>query len=108
MGFKIVRQRLIEALAQQRYQAEARSVIDEKNLLAIGDISAEAVIGLLKRCRGNQYREDIHHFLAKQKVHVFTPTHENGLEWYIKAYFIAQADGEMAVFISVHQSAKHS
>jgi len=78
-----------------------RDVIEGKNLLATGDISPDEVVRLLRRCRGNQHSSSPHHWDPSVPVHVFRPT-EGGATWYIKVYFVADADGT-AVFLSVHQ-----
>ena len=102
MGLTQARATLIAALAGGTYQHEPREAQEEKNLLAVGDVSPEEVIRLLNRCKGTQYSESTHHWAADVVVHLFEP--EFGDEtWYIKAYFLDEGDGT-AVFISVHRS----
>ncbi|HEU0013387.1 MAG TPA: hypothetical protein VFQ45_06870 [Longimicrobium sp.] len=99
MGFKRVRELLIAALAGGRYQHERRSAAAEKNLLSCGAVTANFVVTLLLRCRGDQYSASAHHFDARVRCHVFRPS--LGPErWYVKAYLL----GTDAVFISVHRS----
>ncbi|HEX8243659.1 MAG TPA: hypothetical protein VF541_09190 [Longimicrobium sp.] len=98
MGFRDVRGLLIDALESGRFQHEYRADMESKNLLAVGDVTPEFVVLLLKRCRGDQYHCSPYHFDRSILCHEFTPR-LNGQAWYLKAYFLS-AD---AVFISVHQ-----
>jgi hypothetical protein len=101
MGFTESRKATVEALRDGRFQHEPRAYADGKNMLATGEITAEEVIGLLNRCRGNQHETSPHHFDPTQTVDIFKPT-AGGVRWYIKSYLFR--DGEVtAVFISVHQ-----
>lgn|SRR5690606_15135959 len=101
MGFRDAQRRLIAALEEGRYGFEARDALEEKNLLAIGEVSAEFVILLLGRCKGTQYRESPHDFDREIVVHTFLPETAGG-RWYIKAYFLS----DDAVFISVHRAGR--
>ncbi|MDB4950503.1 MAG: hypothetical protein JWM27_3152 [Gemmatimonadetes bacterium] len=98
MGFTAARSLLIDALLSGRFQHEERRDLERKNLLAVGDVSAEFVIGLLKACRGNQYKASPYHFDARILCHEFKPV-SAGQAWYVKAYFLSSD----AVFISVHR-----
>lgn len=98
MGFKAARELLIDALESGKYQHEWRADIEEKNLLAVGDVSPEFVVCLLRRCAGGQYRSSPYHFDQRILCHEFTPRLD-GERWYVKAYFLSAS----AVFISVHQ-----
>ena len=99
MSFGEARDRLIDALRDGRYGHEARDALAERNLLAIGAVTADDVIRMLRRCRGGQFRESPHHFDRTVTVLEFRPL--IGAErWYVKAYFIA----DRAVFISVHRA----
>ena len=100
MTFKEARARLIDALKEGRYQHEARDAQDEKNLLAVGDVSAEEVIEILKACRGKLHKKEPHHCKADIEVHVFKSIKKIGewTQWFVRAYFIE----EDAWFISVH------
>ena len=103
MGFRDARSRAIEALNSGDIQHEARGDIDDKNLLLTGDVSADEVVALLLRCRGNQHSSSPHHGDASVEVHVFKPVVGSGAaqtRWYIKLYFL---DPD-AWFISVHTS----
>ncbi len=73
MGLRDAQSALISALREGRYDHEARDVLAEKNLLAIGAVSAEDVIQLLHRCGGNQFRESAHHWDADTTVLEFRP-----------------------------------
>lgn len=90
---------MVAALREGRYESEARDAREEKNLLAVGEVTAEFVALLLERCNGTQYRESPHDFDREVVVHTFLPE-TNGERWYIKAYFL----GDGAVFISVHRA----
>jgi hypothetical protein len=98
MGFKDVRCLLIDALESGHYQHEYRADMESKNLLAIGEVTAEFVVDLLRRCRGDQYRSSPYHFDPGVLCHQFTPKLD-GERWYLKAYFLSAK----AVFISVHR-----
>jgi len=97
MGFRDVRQLLIDALESGRFQHEYRADMESKNLLAVGDVTPEFVVSLLRRCPGGRHQSSPYHYDRSIQCHWFTPTCE-GQRWYIKAYFLS-AD---AVFISVH------
>jgi hypothetical protein len=98
MGFVAARSLLIDALESGRFQHEARRDMESKNLLAVGEVSAEFVIGLLRVCRGNQYRASPYHFDQAITCHEFKPVAARQ-GWYVKAYFLSSD----AVFISVHR-----
>ncbi|MFQ5690758.1 MAG: hypothetical protein ACE5HQ_10850, partial [Gemmatimonadota bacterium] len=97
VGFRAIRDRFIDALREGRYDHELRDVLAEKNLLAVGDVSADRVILLLQRCRGSRHRAGPHDLDRSLTVHSFRPV-VRGRESYVKGYFL----GEIAVFISVH------
>jgi hypothetical protein len=99
MAFRKARSKIIAAPQAGTYSHEARDALRERNLLAVGDVSAEFVIELLKRAGGADHRESPHHRDAQTTVHIFSCRHA-GERWYVKAYFI---DDE-ARFISVHPS----
>lgn len=101
MGFCEARAALIRALLAGAYQHEARDALSEKNLLAVGDITADEVVAILRRARGHQYSRAPHDWDQKTVVHVFRPI-VSGEKWYVKAYFLAGAE-RTAVFISVHR-----
>ncbi|HLG19632.1 MAG TPA: hypothetical protein VI895_07425 [Bdellovibrionota bacterium] len=100
MTFKEARAALIEALKEGRYQHEARDAQAEKNLLAVGDISPDEVIEILKACRGKLHRKEPHYAKAEIEVHVFKARKKisRWQQWFVRAYFI----DEDAWFISVH------
>jgi hypothetical protein len=102
MGFRDARDRLVDALRHGRYEHEARHARAEKNLLAIGDVSAETVITLLYRCRGDQHEESVHHWDPSTTVHEFKPVVDDE-RWYIKAYFAPDDESAGATIISVHR-----
>lgn len=94
VGFKEAKQKVIAALMSGTYSHEARGSIDVKNKLHTGEVSAQDVIDILKRCRGTDHSCSPHHFDDSIDVHVI----ESG-SWYVKFYFL---DPD-TVFISVHQ-----
>lgn len=102
VGFREARDRLIEALRKGRYEHEARQARTEKNLFAVGDVSADEVVTLLYRCRGDQHEDSPHHWDRATTVHEFKPV-VKGHQWYIKAYFDPDDRSEGVVFISVHR-----
>ena len=97
MGLRDAQSALISALREGRYENDAREALAEKNLWAVGEVSAEDVIQLLQRCKGGQYRESAHHWDADTTVFEFRPV-QRGQRWYIKAY----SSSSTAIFISVH------
>ena len=99
MAFRQARSKIIAALKAGTYSHEARDAQRERNLLAVGEVSAAFVIELLKRARGADHRESPHHWDARTKVHVFSCPHAEE-RWYVKAYFM----GDETRFISVHPS----
>lgn len=102
MGFRDARDCLVDALRQGQYEHEARHARTEKNLLAVGEVSVEAVITLLHRCRGDQHEESPHHWDSSTTVHEFKPV-VNDERWYIKAYFDPDGESGGATIISVHR-----
>jgi hypothetical protein len=96
--FKETREELIKKLEAGDFDSEPRDAMDEKNLLAIGVVSAADVVRLLRRCKGTQYSASPHHKVKKILVHIFQPVDMDRRRWYIKAYFVARR----AIFISVH------
>jgi hypothetical protein len=101
MGFSSAKRALLAALEAGNYQHEAREVLSGKNLLAVGDISADEVIRIVRRAQGRDYSTAPHHWDPDTEVHVFRPTVE-GIRWYVKAYFLEEPEG-IAVFISIHR-----
>lgn len=99
MALKDIRKLLIDCLRRGHYQHEPREALAEKNLLAIGDVNADFVIGLLRACSERNYQLVTHDVVPRIKVHIFTPE-VDGERWYIKAYMISTS----ATFISVHKS----
>lgn len=96
MGFKDVRAAAIRCIEEGYVRHVEREM--EKNLYAIGDISSEEVIRMLKACSGDRYEASKHHSLSDVDVHIMKPRgrYEG---WYVKFYFI-EPD---IFFISVHQ-----
>jgi len=101
MSFTAAKRALLAALEAGDIQHEAREVLSEKNLLAVGDVSVEEVIAVVRRARGHDYSTSPHHWNADTEVHLFRPI-VDGTSWYVKAYFLEEPAGT-AVFISVHR-----
>lgn len=94
MGFREAKKRVLEALISGSFIHAIRDRIDEKNLLHSGDVSAEEVVEIIKRCNGTHHTETPHHTINTTTTHILK---RDG--WYIKFYFIDRD----TVFISVHQ-----
>jgi len=101
MGFSEIRKTVIDALLDGRFRHQNRPDAIEKNLLYADVVSAQQVVDLLWRCRGDQHSTDLYHGDLEQVVHIFKPRDASGT-WYIKCV-IVELDGVEAVFISVHQ-----
>ena len=93
-GFKKAKHDVIAALEAGDYQHASRGSIDVKNLLATGEVSAQEVISIIKKCSGTQHSCSPHHSVPSIEVHVLKIG-----KWYIKFYFIDPS----AWFISVHR-----
>ena len=101
MGFSSSKRALLVALETGNFQHEPRGLLSEKNLLAVGDVSVEDVIGIVRRARGPDYSVSPHHWDPGTEVHVFRSTLHDVI-WYVKAYFLDEPQG-MAVVISIHR-----
>jgi hypothetical protein len=98
IGFKEARRRLCQALQNPTSIVhEQRGDQEEKNLLATGVVTPREVLNVVRAATGNDYEEDVHHQDASVVIHVISRTHQ-GLEWYIKWYFVEPN----VIFISVH------
>jgi hypothetical protein len=93
-GFRAVRAQVIEALQKGHFLHESRNNIDVKNLLAVGAVSVEDVIGLITRAKGTDHQSSPHHLDGSITVHVIKSS-----GWYIKFYFLDPDTW----FISVHK-----
>lgn len=102
MGLRAAKTAVITALRERHFLHEAREVLSEKNLLAVGEIEAEEVAKLILRTSGADYTESPHHADESVVVHTFRPT-VNQTRWYIKVYFLNEQT-ETATFISVHRA----
>ncbi|KPA12475.1 hypothetical protein MHK_007311 [Candidatus Magnetomorum sp. HK-1] len=96
--FKEIKKKAIECLLRGQIQHEARTEIDVKNLLKIGDVTVEQIIKLINKTKGFQYTCSPHHLEKSVIVHVCKPI-QDGIKWYIKFYFI-EPD---IIFISIHK-----
>lgn len=97
MSFNAVKKKVLDCLKKGLVQHEERNDIDEKNLLAVGQVSLTDVSAIVGRSRGNQHSSSPHHLDSNIDVHVIK-TKLSGKDWYIKWYFV---DPD-TVFISVH------
>jgi len=102
VGLRTAKKAVLSALRERDFIHEARQVFSEKNLLAVGGIRAEDVARLILHTPGEDYVESRHHADQSVVVHTFGPT-VKGERWYIKVYFIDEAEGT-ATFISVHRA----
>ena len=93
VGFSETKSKVLKALSEGAYSHEGRNAIDEKNKLAIGEVTADFVANLISRSTGADYTCSPHHQDPRTEVHLIT---KNG--WYVKFYFM---DSD-ALFISVH------
>lgn len=106
MGFSDAREQALKYLESGKVQHEARDNINEKNLLAVGTVTVEQVVSLLKATKGSQYSSSQHGDDQSITVHVCQPElaldegDEEVYDWYIKFYFLEPN----LVFISVHKS----
>ena len=100
MSFEAYRDLMIQKLQSGDYDHEPREVVEEKNLLAVGVVSAAEVIQLVRRCTRQQYSQSPHHRAPRIAVHVFQPFDDLGTPWYIKVYFLRGG----TTVISVHRS----
>lgn len=101
MGFSSAKRAVLRALEAGDFQHEAREVLSEKNELAVGEISVDEAIAILKRARGVDYSVSPHHWDRRTEVHVFRPM-VRGVRWYVKAYLLEDPSGT-TVFISFHR-----
>lgn len=97
MGFREAKKQVIACLRAGYVLHEARDEIDAKNIFATGSVSNEEVEQIILRARGDEYSASPHHFDRDIEVHIIT-TWRDGLNWYIKWYFLEPN----CVFISVH------
>ncbi|MFM0275759.1 hypothetical protein PQQ59_34575 [Paraburkholderia aspalathi] len=86
---------VISALRSGKFEHEARSAINVKNLLSTGQVTAQFVEDLITKSDGTQYSSSPHHNAPAIDVHII----ESG-GWYVKFYFVGNPE---TVFISVHQ-----
>jgi hypothetical protein len=99
IGFREAKRRTLEALDVGDIQHEPREAHEEKNLLAIGEVSTRFVADLVRSCTGGQYCSSPHHRNASIEVHEFFPGRgvSGRQKWYVKLYF-----HRGTTFISVH------
>jgi predicted GTPase len=101
MGFTDAKRTVVAALRSGNYEHEPRDVLEEKNLLAVGEVTEEQVIHALNRATGKDYSSSAHHWDESTEVHTFKPR-VDGVTWYIKAYVVDEGSGRVT-FISVHK-----
>ncbi|MBK3820678.1 hypothetical protein G3A41_20675 [Paraburkholderia aspalathi] len=93
--YRQVKRAVISALRSGKFEHEARSAINVKNLLSTGQVTAQFVEDLITKSDGTQYSSSPHHNAPAIDVHII----ESG-GWYVKFYFVGNPE---TVFISVHQ-----
>lgn len=93
-GFKIVKMKVLAALAEGNFQHAERTAVDIKNMLQMGEISAKQVAAIIQRCNGSHHSCSPHHQVRQVMVHVLK---RDG--WYIKFYFV----DPQTIFVSVHR-----
>lgn len=94
MSWKTKKSRVLGCLDADMVEHEARITIDEKNLLATGDVTNAEVAKLLARASGNQHSQSLHHLDKHTMVNIVKTK-----DWYVKWYYI----DPNIVFISVHK-----
>ena len=94
MGWNQVKTDVLQALASGSFLHESRGAIDDKNLLAVGDVTPAEVSKIIGKCNGTHHSSSPHHQDSAIDVHVLRHS-----GWYIKFYFV---DPD-TVFISVHR-----
>ena len=99
MGLSDAKRLFVQALKEGRVESESREAQEEKNLLAIGDVTLDQVVELINRCKGQEYSSSPHDFDSGIEVHVFKPVKDQQ-RWYIKGYLLSAK----VVFISVHRT----
>lgn len=97
LGFSKIKRLAIQKLREGAIQHEERKD-KEKNLLALGYLTNENVVDILKYCTGNCYKSAPHDMKQAILVHIFTPRRCKYEGYYVKLYFI-EPD---VWFISVH------
>ncbi|MFT4925499.1 MAG: hypothetical protein ACI8WB_001592 [Phenylobacterium sp.] len=97
MGFKAVKDKVINCLKTGNIYHEIRHDVDIKNVLSTGVVTADEVAAIIGRSRGDSYSSSPHHLDCNIDVHI-VKTKFAGFNWYIKWYFL-EPD---AIFISVH------
>ncbi len=97
MGFNEIKYQVIHCLKNGNILYAERKDINVKNLLAIGEITTQDLIGILKKSKGNEHQSSPHHYDPNINVHIIKTSY-SGVTWYIKWYF----DEPNSIFISVH------
>lgn len=98
IGFSEARRRVLQCLESRNFQHEQRNNIDEKNLLATGDIDEDSIAKCIRRSTGKDHTSSAHHYDSQTEVHIIK---KEG--WYIKFYFAEIQTDDFTVFISVHR-----
>jgi len=93
LGYNDSKKRLLNALDQGLFLHVQRGDIDEKNKLAVGEVSVATIKQLVLNSQGRDYSASQHHQDSSVMVHVIQTK-----GWYIKFYFL----DEITMFISVH------
>jgi len=81
------------SLNEGTFQHEVRNRIEEKNLLATGQVTPATVSELIRMSSGDDYSTSAHHRDRSITVHIIRCR-----SWYVKFYFL----DPYTMFISVH------
>ena len=97
MGFQDAKRKVLDCLRTGKVRHEERNNIDTKNLYAIGVVTTDQVIDIIKKARGDNYSSSPHDFDRSIEVHILK--FRKKTPWYIKWYFVEPN----TVFISLHE-----
>lgn len=98
MSSQAAKRKLLEAMRAGRVAHESRGAQEEKNKLAVGDLSLQDATAMMGAARGpGEYRP--HEMVPGLMVWIVRPE-ISGVRWYVKFYFVE----DEAIFISFHVS----
>jgi hypothetical protein len=95
LGFRDVRQRVLDALLSGRVIHAFRRDRQEKNLLDMGVLCPADVVDIVRKARGNEHACSPHHRDPSTDVHVLRRA-----GWYLKFVLL----DDHVEFLSVHRS----
>ena len=70
MGFRDAKRKVLDCLRTGKVRHEERNNIDTKNLYAIGVVTTDQVIDIIKKARGDNYSSSPHDFDRSIEVHI--------------------------------------